>query len=244
MHRQDLTRLVKEAGNDSDFLVHRDIFRDPAIFELEMRNIFDATWVFIGLASQVPKAHDFHSTWLGRQPIVVMRDGEGRLGAFFNSCRHRGAVICHVEHGNTKYHVCQYHGWAYDSAGRNIDIKDAKRACYSDSFTSENHDLVRVPRFEEYRGMVKNRTALLFGTHLSQPGGFDATQRRLFAPVCWMGQIQHETVPLRMIFDHPQHVVHPPRHVTLAVGDQITTRACVLGLRREYVLEVDNLRVG
>jgi len=36
------------------FRVHRDIFREPDIFDLEMRHIFESTWVFLGFACQVP----------------------------------------------------------------------------------------------------------------------------------------------------------------------------------------------
>ena len=33
--------------------VHRDIYEDPAIFELEMERIFGRVWVYIGHESQV-----------------------------------------------------------------------------------------------------------------------------------------------------------------------------------------------
>lgn len=154
MQFQDLARLVADRPEQGEFSVHRDIFRDPEVFELEMIHIFEGTWVFLGLASQVPKPHDYFTTWIGRSPVVVMRDAKGNLGAFLNTCRHRGAVLCHMQAGNAKYHVCNYHGWAYGSDGRNVYIKDAKTACYSPSFERENHDLVPVARFAEYRGIL------------------------------------------------------------------------------------------
>ena len=154
MRLEDIGRLVEDRSAEGEFVIHRDIFRDPALFELEMRNIFEGTWVFLGLSSQVPKAHDFYATWIGRQPVLVMRDGEGKLGAFFNTCRHRGALVCHLEQGNAKYHVCHYHGWAYDSAGKNVGIKDHKQGGYSQKFEAQDHNLVRVPRFGEYRGFL------------------------------------------------------------------------------------------
>ncbi len=154
MRFDDVAKLVDDRAGEGAFSVHRDIFCDPRIFELEMRHIFEGTWVFLGMACQVPKPHDFYTAWIGRQPVVVTRDGNGRLGAFFNTCRHRGAILCHTEQGNAKYHVCHYHGWAYDSSGRNIDIKDRKHGCYAQAFERENHDLVSLPRFGEYRGFL------------------------------------------------------------------------------------------
>lgn len=146
--------LVDDRVDHGHFSVHRDIFRDPAVFELEMQHIFEGTWVFLGLEAQIPKAHDFYTTWIGRHPVVVSRDRAGRLHCFINSCRHRGAIVCHTMRGNRKYHVCQYHGWAYDSAGRLVDIKDHERACYPESFAQADHNLTAVPRFDSYRGFL------------------------------------------------------------------------------------------
>ncbi len=151
---EDVARLVDDRADEGHFSVRREIFTDPEVFELEMRHIFEGTWLFLGLASQAPKPHDFFTTWAGRQPVVVMRDAKGRLGAFFNTCRHRGAILCHTEQGNAKYHVCHYHGWAYDSSGRNIDIKDHKHGCYAQPFECQDHGLAPLARFAEYRGFL------------------------------------------------------------------------------------------
>ncbi len=154
MQYADLQRLIADRPEQGEFTVHRDIFSDPEVFELEMRHIFEGTWVFVGLASQAPKPHDFFTTWIGRQPVLVTRDAKGQLGAFLNTCRHRGALACHHMHGNAKFHVCSYHGWAYDSGGRNVDIKDQKQGCYPPSFESLDHNLKAVARFGEYRGIL------------------------------------------------------------------------------------------
>ena len=154
MHIQDVTRLVVDRPDEGLFSVHRDIFRDEQVFDLEMRHIFESTWVFLGLASQAPLPHDFFTGWVGRQPVVVSRDATGKLGCFINSCRHRGAVIAHPRAGNARYHVCHYHGWAYDSGGRCIDIKDQQAGCYPPGFDKADHNLIAVPRFGEYRGLL------------------------------------------------------------------------------------------
>jgi benzoate/toluate 1,2-dioxygenase alpha subunit len=151
---EKLLSLVDDRAAEGAFSVHRDIFRDPRVFELEMRHIFEATWVFLGLAGQAPKPHDFFTTNVGRQPVIVSRDGKGRLGAFLNTCRHRGALVCHTERGNARFHTCQYHGWVYDSAGRNASIKDQKAGCYPPQFDADDHSLLPLARFGEYRGFL------------------------------------------------------------------------------------------
>ncbi len=149
-----LRGLIIDDPQGKDFRVHRDVFRDPEVFDWEMRHIFEATWIFLGLESQVPLAHDYMTTFIGRHPVVVSRDDKGGLHCFINSCRHRGAKVCHRAFGNRKYHVCQYHGWSYDSSGCNVHLKDREQAAYPPSFDKDDHDLVKVKKFASYRGFL------------------------------------------------------------------------------------------
>ena len=150
----DIERLIDHRPRESVFRVHRDAFRSEAVFELEMQRIFEGSWIYVGHASQLPQPHDYLCSWIGRRPIVLMRAADGSLGCFINSCRHKGALVCHGSRGNAKAHVCRYHGWAYDSSGRNVAIKARAQGAYPEAFDAESHDLVRVPRFGEYRGFL------------------------------------------------------------------------------------------
>ena len=147
-------RLIDDRPGDGWFSVHRDAFRDPAVFELEMRHIFEATWNFVGLESQLPNPNDYLTTTIGRAPVVVMRDAEGRLGCFLNSCRHKGAVIFAANAGNGAHHSCPYHGWTYDTAGHCVAITSQRQGCYPESFQGVDHDLARVAKFGSYRGLL------------------------------------------------------------------------------------------
>ena len=149
-----LRSLIDDRPAEGVFRVHRDVFRNPDIFELEMRTLFEGGWVFVSHASQLPNAHDFLCTTIGRQPVVVMRDGRMRLGAFINSCRHKGAQIAHHARGNRAVHVCRYHGWAYDSSGRNVAVRGHAEGAYSPAFDEECHDLQPVAAFDAYRGFL------------------------------------------------------------------------------------------
>lgn len=136
------------------FFVNRDIYRDKELFELEMKHIFEGTWNLLGLASRIEKAYDFFTTSIGRTPVVVSRDRDGQLHAFINSCRHKGAVVCHKDSGNTRSFICRYHGWAYRIDGKNIGIKDKEQGQYPPSFDHQCHDLMPVARFANYRGFL------------------------------------------------------------------------------------------
>lgn len=146
--------LIEDRPEARAFRVHRRVFTDPELFALEMKHIWERSWLFVGLSSQLPKPHDFLTTTLGRTAVIVMRDGEGKLGCFINSCRHKGAIVCHLRAGSSRLHVCRYHGWTYDSSGRNRFIKAHEDGACGPDFEAEDHNLVRVPRFESYRGML------------------------------------------------------------------------------------------
>ncbi len=154
MQRAEIERLVDDRPGEGVFRVHREAFISEAVFELEMRRIFEGTWIFLGLEAQAARPHDYFTTRVGRQPVVVMRDAGGALAAFYNACRHRRAAVCPLEHGNARVHVCRYHGWTYDSGGRNVGIKALEQGRYPESFAREDHGLVPLPRFENYRGFL------------------------------------------------------------------------------------------
>src|SRR6185503_7243900 len=154
MNLENLRLYIDDRPREGVFRLHRDVYTDPELFELEMKYIFERTWIFLALESQVGKPHDFVTTHIGRTPVLVSRDAKGAIGAFVNACRHKGATVCRVESGNAKFHVCPYHGWAYGSDGKNVDIKDRAAGAYSAAFDAENHDLVPIARLATYKGLV------------------------------------------------------------------------------------------
>ncbi len=154
MDLKDLRLYVDDRPAEGVFRVHRDVYSDAELFELEQKFIFERAWNFLALESQIAKANDFVTGWIGRTPVLVTRDGEGRIGAFVNVCRHKGALVCSAEQGNAKHHVCPYHGWTYDVSGKNVDIKDRKSAAYPASFDAEDHNLVPLARVAAYKGLV------------------------------------------------------------------------------------------
>jgi len=149
-----LRDLVDDRPKDGVFRVNRAIFRDPDLFELEMKHIFEGGWVFVGLATQAENPHDYFTSFVGRVPIVVSRDGEGVLNCFVNACPHKGVRLVHKVCGNARRHVCPYHSWTFDSGGINRNIKWKKSGCYAPAFDEESHDLAPVARFGEYRGFL------------------------------------------------------------------------------------------
>jgi phenylpropionate dioxygenase-like ring-hydroxylating dioxygenase large terminal subunit len=132
--------------------VHRSIYVDGAIFEEEMTKIFAASWCFLAHESQLPNAHDFVTTEIGRRPIIVTRDADGTVRALVNRCSHRASTVCELASGNAKRFTCAYHGWTYASAGNLVSLPFPKG--YPESFDRSELGLHALPRVESYRGVI------------------------------------------------------------------------------------------
>jgi len=132
--------------------VHRDVYTDPAVFELEMDRIFGRAWLFVGHTSQVPNPGDFITTQLGRQPVVMTRHRDGNVHVLLNRCTHRGAKVVNERKGNAPRLTCCYHGWSFDTDGRLVAVP-VPEGCAAD-FDKEQFGLARAPRVGQYRGFV------------------------------------------------------------------------------------------
>ena len=91
---------------------------DKDIYELERRAVFGDSWQVVGRADQVAEPGSFFTADLAGEPILVVRDGQGMLRAFYNVCRHRAAQVINEPQGRAKKLRCRYHGWTYDLLGR------------------------------------------------------------------------------------------------------------------------------
>jgi phenylpropionate dioxygenase-like ring-hydroxylating dioxygenase large terminal subunit len=108
---------LEDLVNAEEGLVSRRIFSDPEIFELEQKHIFARGWFFVGHESEVPNAGDVITRIVGTDQAIFLRDDEGELRVFLNSCRHRGMRVCRTDRENTSFLRCAYHGWAYKNTG-------------------------------------------------------------------------------------------------------------------------------
>ncbi len=94
---------------------------DPAILEREWERVFYRSWLCAGREERVREPGDFFTLAVGRESVLVLRDRDSRLRAFYNVCRHRGARLCDAEEGRLKGAIsCTYHAWTYALDGRLI----------------------------------------------------------------------------------------------------------------------------
>jgi benzoate/toluate 1,2-dioxygenase alpha subunit len=136
------------------FQLDRAAFTESALFELEMKYIFERNWVFLAHESQVAKPNDFITTKIGRVPILITRDRSGEIRGFVNACAHRGARVCRERAGNKRNHMCPFHGWTFSSGGELLDVTDESIGGYSEAFNRADYGLTPIARLENYRGFL------------------------------------------------------------------------------------------
>jgi benzoate/toluate 1,2-dioxygenase alpha subunit len=152
---EQLDALLVEDRATGDYRLHRSVFTDEELFELEMKQIFEGNWIYLAHESQIPNNNDYYTTHIGRQPVFIARNRQGQLNAFINACTHRGAMLCRHKRGNKATYTCPFHGWTFNNSGKLLKVKDPEDAGYPECFNKEgSHDLKKVARFESYRGFL------------------------------------------------------------------------------------------
>lgn len=146
---------IVEDVEKGDYRLHRSVFTDEELFELEMKHIFEGNWIYLAHESQIPNNGDYYTTYIGRQPIIIARNKDGELNAIINSCSHRGAMLCRHKSGNKSTYTCPFHGWTFNNSGKLLKVKDPRDAGYPEGFNKDgSHDLKKVARFGNYRGFL------------------------------------------------------------------------------------------
>ena len=72
--------LVDDRPEENTFRVHRAAFTDTALFEREISEIFDRSWLYLCHESQVSVHGDYVATKMGRHPVFVISGSDGQHG--------------------------------------------------------------------------------------------------------------------------------------------------------------------
>ena len=155
--RNDL-RSVKDLIDDrveqDVFRVHKSIYNDPAIFDLELKRIFAKAWIYVCHESQVKRAGDYVATEIAHQPVFVMRTAKGGVAAYFDACAHRGARLTTGRTGHAPTITCRYHGWCFNTEGKCTKIQFEKLGWPDGLPRDFDPNLRPVPRVASYRGFI------------------------------------------------------------------------------------------
>jgi len=124
--------------------VHRDVYIDPEVFQLEMERLWSRTWIYLGHESQVPKPGDFITADIAAKPVILVRHTDGAVRVLMNRCAHKGTKVVYDFAGNTgKTFRCPYHAWTYRTDGTLLNIP-----------LKEGYQSTRLHQTEAVRGLA------------------------------------------------------------------------------------------
>lgn len=126
------------------------LYTSPDVYALEKETIFMKEWLCVGRTEEIERPGDYLTFRIVDEPIVVCRDEEGGLNAFYNVCAHRGTEVVMSASGNVKRFSCPYHGWTYDLKGK---LAVAAHTQDVENFRKSDYGLVPI-RVDTWGGFV------------------------------------------------------------------------------------------
>jgi glycine betaine catabolism A len=117
-------------------------YTDSEIFRDELERFYCESWICAGRTDQIPNAGDYFLREVAGESIIINRDNDQTVRAFYNVCRHRGTRL--VTDGAGKFSgriQCGYHGWTYGLDGRLIGAPHMEEGS---GFCREDYPLNKV----------------------------------------------------------------------------------------------------
>jgi choline monooxygenase len=93
-------------------------YYDPDVYQRERDRIFYRTWQYVGHVSMLAEGPCYLVRDIADESIIVLKDRQGELRAFYNVCQHRAHRLLEGEGPLKPVITCPYHTWAYDHEGQ------------------------------------------------------------------------------------------------------------------------------
>ena len=101
-------------------------YTDQNLFDLEMEKIFFKSWLMVFREDEIPNPGDYKVWDKLDRDILIVRQKDHSIKAFYNTCMHRGAPVVRDKKGSTNLLRCQYHSWTYDLGGDLVKVPDMR----------------------------------------------------------------------------------------------------------------------
>ena len=92
-------------------------YTDPAVFAEEKRSVLFANWSGVGFGKDIPETGDARPVDFLGMPLLLVRDRDGSINVFQNTCRHRGMILVETPRKIRGAIRCPYHSWCYGLNG-------------------------------------------------------------------------------------------------------------------------------
>jgi Rieske 2Fe-2S family protein len=126
-------------------------YTSDEVVAAEKERIFAREWLCVGREEAVGRPGDFFTVERAGESLIVTRDSDGRLHAFYNVCRHRGTRLCEQPGGHFQGSIqCPYHAWTYGLDGA---LKVARNMADVPGFDRSDYPL-KAARVGSWEGFI------------------------------------------------------------------------------------------
>jgi Rieske 2Fe-2S family protein len=127
-----------------------DDYTSDETYALERERLWFKQWVYVGRSEQAADPGQFFTADVAGEGLLIARNQDRDLRAFYNVCRHRGSTLCEEDRGTTKATFqCPYHAWCYNLDGELV----ATPRVGADEVDRSSLSLRRV-HVDEWQGFV------------------------------------------------------------------------------------------
>ncbi len=112
-----MDRLIAGQRENPGMTLDQAFYVSSRVFERDVERIFRQQWILVGHVSRIAGTGQYFLLEIANESIIVIRQSESVVSAFYNVCRHRGSRICLQPEGRRRMLTCPYHSWTYGLDG-------------------------------------------------------------------------------------------------------------------------------
>ncbi len=114
---------VPDLGTDP---IPKERYTSTGFARLEWERMWTRTWQMAGFECDLAEPGDYFSYEIGPESILIVRQPDGSIAAFYNVCSHRGNRLREPGLGRVLSFTCRYHGWRFKLDGTLDEALDAE----------------------------------------------------------------------------------------------------------------------
>ncbi|MFN0218573.1 MAG: aromatic ring-hydroxylating oxygenase subunit alpha [Hyphomicrobium sp.] len=117
-------------------------YYDPEWYDSELSKVWGRNWIYVGRENALPTM-TMRRISVANQNLILIKDQDGHISSFLNSCRHRGSELCTVAERRltSSLIACPYHNWTYTIAG---ELQKTPLASLPPDFDKRDYGLIPV----------------------------------------------------------------------------------------------------
>ena len=131
------------------FSLNADAYTDPRWYDIDCTSIVRRSWQWVCHSEKLRESGSYVTASIDSQPVLIVRNKESELRAFYNVCKHRAMQLCEGE-GKSNKIMCPYHAWVYDLGGQLVNAPESENM---EDFSTRDICLDKV-QVEEFCGFV------------------------------------------------------------------------------------------